>query len=71
MNSTKSEAARRWGLWIHIFCYVSANLLQVVLWRLFTPDHFFWPLWSILAWGVGLVFHIWTVSSPGGVKPRH
>ncbi|MFF5294362.1 2TM domain-containing protein [Paractinoplanes globisporus] len=59
----KSESAMRWGLWIHIFWYVVANVAQVIVWWLVTPDIFFWPLWSILGWGIGLVAHIWAVRA--------
>jgi hypothetical protein len=29
----------------------------------YTSDQFFWPLWSILGWGIGLAFHSWPVYS--------
>ncbi|MFK3979684.1 2TM domain-containing protein [Micromonospora sp. NPDC050397] len=64
MTLNKSENARKWGLWIHLLCYVLSNSAQVVVWWLFTPEHFFWPLWSIVAWGVGVSFHAWAVYSP-------
>nr|WP_204358858.1 2TM domain-containing protein [Streptosporangium sp. 'caverna'] len=44
--------------------YVLANLAQVVVWRVYDPEHFFWPLWSIVFWGIGLAFHAWAVYSP-------
>ncbi|MDT3439475.1 MULTISPECIES: 2TM domain-containing protein [unclassified Pseudofrankia] len=62
MESAKSEAAWKWGLWSHIFWYVLANVAQVVLWATLTSDVFFWPLYSIVAWGIGLGFHIWAFS---------
>ncbi|WP_265584697.1 2TM domain-containing protein [Streptomyces justiciae] len=48
---------------IHFFWYVVANAAQVVLWAILTPDRFFWPLWSILGWGIGLVVHAWAIRS--------
>ncbi|MEV4629881.1 2TM domain-containing protein [Micromonospora sp. NPDC049523] len=57
-----SDTAVKWGLWSHILSYVLANLAQVVVWWIFDPEHFFWPLWSILAWGIGLAFHVWAVN---------
>ncbi|MFI6317652.1 2TM domain-containing protein [Nonomuraea sp. NPDC050556] len=53
----KSEPSARAGLRIHIVRYV-------VVWWLFTPRHFFWPLYSLLAWGIGLAFHVRAVSAP-------
>jgi len=71
MTYKKSANAIKWGLRIHLLSYVLANLVQVVLWWLLTPEHFFWPLWSIVAWGIGLAFHIWAVYSPSTSNARH
>ncbi|GAA2575893.1 hypothetical protein GCM10010435_59950 [Winogradskya consettensis] len=51
------------GVQAHVLVFVLSNVAQVVVWWAYTPDQFFWPLWSILGWGVGLVFHIWAVYS--------
>ncbi|MFJ4846548.1 MULTISPECIES: 2TM domain-containing protein [unclassified Streptomyces] len=59
----KSLKAMTWALRIHLLWYVIANLAQVLLWWLLTPDRFFWPLWSIAGWGVGLVIHFWVFRS--------
>ncbi len=59
----KDAKARDLGLRIHALCYVAANLTQILVWWLFTPDLHFWPLWSMVAWGAGLVTHIWVVRS--------
>jgi 2TM domain-containing protein len=63
MTMHKSDSALRWGMWIHAFWYVVANVAQVIVWAVVTPDVFFWPLWSIVGWGIGLVAHIWAVRS--------
>ncbi|GID30938.1 2TM domain-containing protein [Paractinoplanes brasiliensis] len=63
MTVHKSEQALRWGMWIHTFWYVVANVAQVIVWAVVTPDVFFWPLWSIVGWGIGLVAHIWAVRT--------
>lgn len=52
----------RWGLRLHLLYYVLANAAQIVVWWLVTPDHFFWPVWSIVAWAVGLAFHFWAAK---------
>ncbi|GAA1018628.1 hypothetical protein Aple_065710 [Acrocarpospora pleiomorpha] len=64
MKSTKSESAQKWGLRWHLLFYVLGNLAQVIVWWIYNPDHFFWPLWSIVFWGIGLAFHYWSVYSP-------
>ncbi|BCB89961.1 2TM domain-containing protein [Phytohabitans suffuscus] len=71
MTGHKSRKAQQWGLWSHVFWYVAANLAQVIVWWFATPDRFFWPLWSILGWGIGLLIHIWAfrVSTRSPVRP--
>ena len=59
----KSEEAKKWGLRIHIFWYVVANVAQILVWWFATPELHFWPLWSILGWGIGLAAHIWADRS--------
>ena len=61
-SGPKSASAMRWGVWIHVFWYVVANVAQVIIWGLVTPDIFFWPLWSIVGWGIGLGIHVWAAQ---------
>jgi hypothetical protein len=42
----------------HLFVYVMVNLLLVGIWA-FTGAGFFWPIFPILGWGIGLGFHAW------------
>ncbi|GIF23909.1 hypothetical protein Ate02nite_66390 [Paractinoplanes tereljensis] len=63
-----SDNELRWGVRIHAFWYVVANIAQVIVWWFATPDLYFWPVWSILGWGIGLVIHIWAVRT---VLSRH
>ncbi|MBE1586609.1 2TM domain-containing protein [Nonomuraea angiospora] len=64
MRSRKSERQLKVGLRVHVICYVVAHVVQVAVWWLFTPQRFFWPLYSLVAWGVGLAFHFRAASSP-------
>jgi hypothetical protein len=50
---------------------VVANVIQVMVWSLFDSDNHFWPIWSIVGWGIGLAFHIWAVSSRSRLSHRH
>ncbi|GGK89207.1 hypothetical protein Sme01_49470 [Sphaerisporangium melleum] len=63
MNKAISESAKIWGLRLHLLFYVLANLAQIVVWWAVDQEHFFWPLWSIVFWGIGLVFHYWGVRT--------
>ncbi|MDH4306898.1 MAG: 2TM domain-containing protein [Acidimicrobiia bacterium] len=44
----------------HVIAYVVVNALLVVIWAA-TGRGYFWPLWPIAGWGVGLVLNAWTV----------
>lgn len=44
----------------HIVSYVVINAMLVVVW-LFTGQGYFWPVWVIVGWGIGLVLHAWDV----------
>ncbi|GAA1853354.1 2TM domain-containing protein [Asanoa iriomotensis] len=59
MTTTPSATAQIWGLRIHVLCYLVSNVIQVIVWWYYTPDQFFWPLWSILGWAVWLIIHYW------------
>jgi hypothetical protein len=49
----------------HVLAYVLVNGFLVVLWAMTTgPTGFFWPVFPILGWGIGLAFHVWEVVSP-------
>lgn len=44
----------------HLFMYVLVNAALVAIWALTGAD-FFWPIFVILGWGIGLVGNAWDV----------
>jgi uncharacterized membrane protein len=46
----------------HLLAYVMVNLLFVAIWAATTAG-FFWPVFPLFGWGIGLVFHAWDVYS--------
>ena len=42
----------------HLLAYVVVNASVVAIWAA-VGGSFFWPLFPILGWGIGLVFHGW------------
>lgn len=46
----------------HLLAYVSVNVLLIGIWWVTSPG-FFWPVFPILGWGIGLMFHGWDVYS--------
>jgi hypothetical protein len=48
----------------HLVAYVLVNTFLVAIWALSSAG-FFWPVFPILGWGIGLAFHAWdTFSRP-------
>lgn len=44
----------------HVAVYVVVNTVLVLIWAM-SGQGYFWPVWAILGWGVGLVLHGWKV----------
>jgi predicted membrane channel-forming protein YqfA (hemolysin III family) len=40
----------------HLLAYLLVNGTLVAIW-IVTGAHFFWPIFLMLAWGIGLIFH--------------
>jgi len=50
------EAKREF--WTHLITYLVVNTFLVVVWAV-TTGGYFWPVWPIAGWGVGLAVHAW------------
>ncbi len=44
----------------HARIYVAVNLLLIAIWAI-TSRGYFWPIWPLLGWGVGLGMNYWSV----------
>ena len=44
------------GFYAHLLVYVLVNSVIVVIWAI-TSAGFFWPIFPMLAWGIGLVMN--------------
>ena len=44
----------------HVAAYVLVNALLVAIWA-FSGGGYFWPIWAMAGWGVGLAFNAWAV----------
>ncbi|KAA0235389.1 MAG: hypothetical protein JJLCMIEE_01752 [Acidimicrobiales bacterium] len=51
--------------WTHVVTYLIVNAVLVGIWAL-SGAGYFWPIWAIGGWGVGLAFHAWSTF---GEKP--
>ena len=45
----------------HILVYALVNAFLVVIWWMTSPDGFFWPVFPIVGWGIGVVMNAWDV----------
>jgi hypothetical protein len=55
---------KRRELQAHLLAYVLVNLLLNGIWFVTNPGGFYWPMFPMLGWGIGVAFHVWDVYSP-------
>lgn len=48
---------RKREFWTHLFVYVAVNALLVVVWLATDAGGYFWPVWPIAGWGIGVTMH--------------
>jgi class 3 adenylate cyclase len=48
------------GFSVHASVYAAVNLLLIAIWAI-TSRGYFWPIWPILGWGLGLGMNYWAV----------
>jgi len=58
------QLKKRRGLQAHILAYALVNVFLVALYFVTNAGGFFWPIFPMFGWGIGLAFHIWDVVSP-------
>jgi len=60
-----TQLRKKRGLQAHTLAYVTVNLFLTAIW-LFTTggEVFYWPMFPLFGWGIGLAFHIWDTYAP-------
>jgi hypothetical protein len=53
----------------HLRSYLLVMALLVTIWLLTTPGGFFWPIWPMLGWGIGLASHAFGRGGPAAFLP--
>jgi 2TM domain-containing protein len=48
----------------HLTVYVVVNGALTLIWLLTMPGGFYWPMFPLVGWGVGVVFHALDVFAP-------
>jgi hypothetical protein len=60
-----TDEQRQWAIgrirakrafWIHLAVYVAVNALLILIWAM-TTGEYFWPVWPLLGWGIGVAAH--------------
>ncbi len=59
-----AQLRKKRDLQAHVIAYVTVNAFLVGIWYAVDPDGFFWPVFPLLGWGIGMIFHVWDVYSP-------
>lgn len=62
-TAIKRLQAKR-GFKTHLVVYVLVNLVLLIIWASVsatTRVHYFWPIWILAGWGIGLALHAWSV----------
>jgi hypothetical protein len=57
----------------HLLAFVLVNVFLVAIWAVTSDGTLFWPIFPILAWGIGLVSRVgrlWTPPERGADPPR-
>jgi hypothetical protein len=49
------------GFRSHLLVYVLVSTLLVVIWVMTDPHGFFWPVFPIAGWGIGVIMNAWDV----------
>ena len=58
------QLRKKRDLQAHALAYVMVNLVLNGVWLLTMPGGFYWPMFPLLLWGIGLAFHVWDVYAP-------
>jgi hypothetical protein len=45
----------------HLLVYALVNAFLVVIWVVTGPHGFFWPVFPMVGWGIGVVMNAWDV----------
>ena len=52
----------------HLLVYLLVNSAFVVVWAATGPQVFFWPVFPIVFWGIGVVMNGWDVYVAGDIS---
>ena len=62
-----TQLRKKRDLQAHLLAYVLVNLFLNGICFLTDAGGFYWPMFPLFGWGIGVAFHVWDVYAP--VKP--
>jgi hypothetical protein len=63
-QTAKARVAFRWSF----LSYLIINAFLVAVWYFSSgPGSYFWPVWSIMGWGIGVAFHYFRAYHGNGL----
>lgn len=66
------QRAARLSVRIHLAAYVAGSLLMLAIWLavgLGGGGWYFWPVWPIMGWGIGVASHAIPILAHGSMSP--
>jgi 2TM domain len=54
----------------HLLIYTLVNAFIVLIWAITDPHGFFWPVFPMVGWGIGVVMNAWDVYGSNGFEER-
>jgi hypothetical protein len=61
------QLKKRRDFYGHLLIYTLVNAFLVVIWAITDPHGFFWPVFVIGIWGIGVVMNAWDVFWRPGI----
>ncbi len=68
----KKRVEAKFGFYIHLAVYLAVNALLVTI-NLSTSTEYLWFKWSLMGWGIGVLFHalaVFVFSGGSGIKAQ-
>jgi hypothetical protein len=59
---------KRRDFYTHLVVYFLVNGFLVVIWAFTTMPGFFWPVFPIFGWGIGVVMNAWDVFGRSEIR---
>ena len=61
------QLKKRRDFYGHLLIYTLVNAFLVVIWAITDSHGFFWPVFPIVGWGIGVVMNAWDVFWRPGI----